>query len=137
MGSVWKSDGHAVSAESPTVGEIENTTVGGTGNTIVATIPTIGVNVLTAEIAVATQALDVFIISGRPHAKASYQTLFSTASEYINCPGDLIGTSGDLTTIAAGATGFFKMDCRGYESIQLSASAAADSATVTVRARLT
>lgn len=88
------------------------------------------------QIHVATQALDAFIITANSHSDSSstFETLYSTAGEYASPTGILQGTSGDLTAIAAGAVGWFIMDVHGIYEIKLQASAAADSASVTIYA---
>lgn len=88
------------------------------------------------EIAVADQDLDGFEIRARFHPAGSELTLFSEAAEYAEPPdgGLLIGCSGDLTTLAAGTSGWFVFECRGIVKISLYASAAVDSAAVTVYA---
>lgn len=93
-----------------------------------------GARRMMVEISVATQALDGFIIYGRAHPSASYQTLYSISAQYNSPSGLLVGTSGDLTAIAAGASGWFIMDVEGIESVKIAASAALDSAAVTTRA---
>lgn len=109
------------------------TTVAAAGTTTLATYDVQGHSRLSVEISVATQALDAFAITGRTHASASYQTLYNTAGQFLTPTGILVGTSGDLTTIAAGSTGWFLLDVSGLESIRITASAAADSAAVTCR----
>jgi hypothetical protein len=92
----------------------------------IATIDVEFANGLGVEISITAQALDQFTISARYHASGSYQTLYSLAGEYTSPSGILKGTSGDLTAISAGSTGWFIMDVRGIESIQIKAACAAD-----------
>jgi len=125
-GAAHVTNGSAAQSDGPT-------TVAAAGNTTLATIDVTGRDRLSVEIAVATQALDAFLIQGRTHASASYQTLYSSANDFNNPIGLLVGTSGDLTSIAAAATGWFVLDARGLESIKLLGSAASDSASVTIR----
>jgi len=108
-------------------------TVPGTGNTSIAEFGVSYFSRIAIEIAVATQNLDAFIIQARFHGSASYQTLYSAAGDFTSPAGLLVAASGDLTTITAGAQGWFILDTTAIESIKLLASAAADSAAVTVR----
>lgn len=87
---------------------------------------------LGCEIAVTGQAFDQFEIHGRFHPQGAYQKLFSTAGEYISVLGLLTGTSGDLTTIAAGSSGWFTMDVDQLESIVIKAACAADNGSAVV-----
>ena len=103
-------------------------------STQLCVIPCNYIQILACEIAVATQNITGFIIQGRMHSAGSYQTLYSTTSDFTNVQGILKGTSGDLTTITAGASGWFILDVAGMESITLYATCAASSGTVNVRA---
>ena len=89
--------------------------------TTVATLPTTLVDRITVEIAVTSNALDQFVIQGLVHNSGSYQTLYSTSLDYTSPAELLIGTSGDLTIIAAAASGHFVMDVKGYAAIRLRA----------------
>lgn len=87
------------------------------------------------EIANTVTAFDQFAITARASANGGYQTLYSAAADYTSPQGLLIGTSGDLTTIAAGSSGWFVMDVSGLESVVIKAARAAGSnAVVTVYA---
>lgn len=124
----WSAIGHK---EFPEIGPV---TVPGTGNTTLCTLDVNFVERLCIEVAVATQNLDGFVIKGRMHSGGSYLTLFDAAGDYTSPVGILIGASGDLTALAAGATGWFILDCLGFDQIQLLASAVANNAAVTIRA---
>lgn len=101
-------------------------TLAAASNTVIATLDVAGMDVLGCQIAVAVRALDTFIIEGRFNALGAYQTLYSTTADYTSPTGVLIGTSGDLTLIAAAASGWFLMDVKGIESVRLSASCVTD-----------
>ena len=110
-------------------------TVAGTGNTTLAQWQVHNDERVYVSISVATQALDAFIIQGRAHANDSFQTFYSSAVDYTSPAGILLGTSSDLTTIGAGSTGWFILETQGIWEVRLQASAAADSAAVTLWAR--
>ena len=124
----WSAIGHK---EFPEIGPV---TVPGTGNTTLCTLDVNFVERLCVEVGVATQALDVFQIQARMHSGGNFITLFSSAGHFTSPAGILIGASGDLTTLAAGATGWFILDCLGFDQVRLVASAAANNAAVTIRA---
>lgn len=107
-------------------------TVPAAGTTVVAVLDVSRMERVFVEIDVATQTLDGFIIKGRPSGGVTQHTLFSTSGDYTSPGGLLVGTSGDLTGVAAGNKGWFIMDVQGIEELQLEASAVADSASVTV-----
>lgn len=111
--------------------------VAGTGNTTLLDLNVRDLERIVCYISVATQALDAFIISGSAEtadqSSPTFFTLYSAASDYTSPSGLLIGASGDLTTIAASGTGWFIMDVRGLAQVRLQASAAADSASVTLK----
>lgn len=125
----------AIQAASPAI-------VAGTGNTTVATIPVWSLEKLFVEISVATQALDAFLIYIKGRGWQDYRLAYSQSIDYTTPGGLLIGcddgsgagNNGDMTTIAAGDTGFLAMDVRGLDEVQIKVSAVADSASVTVKA---
>jgi len=106
-------------------------TVGGTGNTTLLEIDTAGLSRIGFYFSVATQNLDAFIIAAKFGEGGSYSTLYSAAGDFTSPSGLLVGTSGDLTTVAASSSGWFIMDVSGVQGIRVQASAAADSASVT------
>jgi len=65
---------------------------------------------------------DAFEIQISPDG-TNFETAFSTSGDYTSPAGILIGCSGDLTVLAAAATGWFILDVTGLASIQLQASA--------------
>lgn len=68
--------------------------------------------------------LDAFIVQARPHPEAAYVNLLSVAADYTTPRGICYGASGDLTTLASGATlGWLFLDVTSLESIKLLASA--------------
>jgi hypothetical protein len=109
-------------------------TVPASGNTALMTIPVAGLERIFVQVSVATQALDAFIVQGRCAAAASFTTLYSAAADFTAPAGLMVGASGDLTTLAAAASGWFIMDVRGLYEVKILASAAVDSAAVSVDA---
>lgn len=89
---------------------------------------------LCVEISVADQDLDGLVIKGRMHSAGTFLTLFDAAGDYTSPAGILVGASGDLTAIAAAGTGWFILDCLGFDQIQILASAVSNNAAVTVLA---
>lgn len=82
---------------------------------------------------VTDNALDQFAIIVKASADDTGQTLYDTASDFTNPLGDLIGSSGDLTTQAVG-NGFFRMNVEAYHTIEVwAASGNAAGSGITVR----
>ena len=65
---------------------------------------------------------DQFVILGSPDG-TNYETLYSSPTDYTSPVGILVGTSGDLTILAADATGWFILDCSALHKIKIQASA--------------
>jgi len=70
----------------------------------------------------AAVVFDQFEIQISPDG-ANFETAFSATGDYTSPTGILIGCSGDLTGLAAAATGWFILDCRGLDKLQVQASA--------------
>lgn len=66
---------------------------------------------------------DAFEIQASVDAGVSFNTLYAVALDYTSPGGMLIDASGDLTTLAAAAVGWFIMDCKSIDQIRLQASA--------------
>lgn len=66
---------------------------------------------------VSDNALDQFVIKGKVHKDADFETLYADAGSYTGVVGLLESTSGDLTTVGAGAIGSFVMNVSGYYEI--------------------
>lgn len=110
----------------------EDITVPASGNTELGVVTVGNDETIYCSINVTGQALDGFIISVRAHQDDSFQTLFSTSSHYTTPAGPMKATSSDLTSLSAGSNGFFLMDCRGFWQVKIEASAASNSATVSI-----
>lgn len=83
------------------------------------------------EIAVTTNPLDQFEIRGKVSG-GSEQTLFSSSGDYTNPAGILIGTSGDLTSLAVG-TGWFIIEPAVQNVVLYAASSNVAGSGVTIR----
>ena len=92
-----------------------------TGNTEVGRILVEGCDRLAAEVLVAGQALDAFVVKGKCTKDGADITLFSAALDYTTPAGIVIDASGDLTSQAVG-TGWLVLDVRGFYDISLHAS---------------
>ena len=87
------------------------------------------------QIAPTVQALDAFSVQILPHSSGAYSTIASAAADFTSPTGLIVGASGDLTTLAAAATGWFIMDTRGLARVKITASAnVAGAATVSIYA---
>ena len=64
-------------------------------------------------------ALDQFSIEGRIADGTSFQVLFDEAADFTSPAGILIGASGDLTSLASGATGWFLLYPKGFKFIRI------------------
>lgn len=104
------------------------------GNTEILRIPTVGMERLFVQFDVATNNLDAFRILAKAHPSATATLLYSLAADYTVPAGLLVGASGDLTTVAAAASGWFIMDVRGVYEVQLQASATGGAAAVSIYA---
>jgi hypothetical protein len=75
---------------------------------------------LNVTIEVVGQALDQFVIKGKNHPNGPLMTLASTTLNYTTLTGiGITEASGDLTLLAAGASGLFVMDVRGFYDIKI------------------
>lgn len=103
--------------------------------TTIADIPTLTMKNLYVTIGVATTALDQFVIQGATKNDATPQTLFITSGDYTGPEGILVGTSGDLTAISAGSTGWFIIEPGGLDFIRVRvARASGSNAVITINA---
>lgn len=68
-------------------------------------------------------ALDVFNVQGKVHPDGAYMTILTVAADYTTPAGIVVDASGDLTVLAAGATGWLILDALAFISIRLQASA--------------
>lgn len=119
-------------------------TVAGTGLTTLATIDNPGHKWLLFQFDNATQNLDDFEVLAKGHASAQYIPITPPSWTSLEAGHPIKATGvyttstrafidGDLNTVDAAQDGFFIMDVRQFSSIQVRASAAADSASTTPR----
>lgn len=107
-------------------------TVPATGLTTIATINTMGRKLLNFAFSVATQALDDFDVKGKEHPDGPQFDYTPAGGWTAPDEGDrIVEASGDLAAVAAGADGKFAMDVSGLYEVEILASAAVDSASVT------
>jgi hypothetical protein len=104
------------------------------GNTTLLTLSTVGLTRLFVQISVATQALDAFTVSAKAHPSATAIAIASAAADFTSPADPIVDASGDLTTTAAGATGWFLMNVVGFREIVITASGAVNNAAVTIYA---
>lgn len=76
------------------------------------------------QVVAGAQAFDAFEIQAKANRNAAYVTLYSLAGDYTSPSGLLVGASGDLTALAATATGWFLMETRGLYAVRVQASCA-------------
>ena len=92
------------------------------GDTTVLELNVSGLERLVVEVAVASKLLDAFSVLGAVHPDGSYMTLFSVAADFTSPAGLMVDASGDITTQAAGSSGWFVLDVRGLDRVKLTAS---------------
>ena len=109
--------------------------VAATGNTTLLDLDVKDIERVFVQIAPTVQALDAFVVQIQPHSDGAFSTIASAAGDFTTPTGLMVGASGDLTTLAAAATGWFILDTRGLARVKILASAnAAGAATVSVYA---
>lgn len=106
--------------------------VAGTGNTDILSLPTEGMNYIGVEVKPTVHALDAFVISVQFCPDGDYVALYSAGGSYTSPVGLLVAASGDLTALAANATGWFVLEVRGIYRVKVSVSGAADGTLVDV-----
>jgi len=80
-------------------------------------------------------AFDAFIVQGKMHPGGNYVNILSAAGDYTTPAGIVVDASGDLTTLAAGATGWLIIDVIGFYQVKIQASSAVGTTTCDVYAR--
>ena len=88
-------------------------------STLIGTLHTQGAERLFVELPLTVAALTGFAIKARATPDADYVTLYDVPGDFSSPKGILIGASGDLTSLSAASTGWFIMDVRGLESVQI------------------
>ena len=102
--------------------KVENVLVAQTGNTDLIDLDVSNLDRIWAQVRVTGQALDAFVVQGLLHPDGTYITLASTAAHYTSPAGIIYGASGDLTALAADATGWVAVDVKGLSRLKFLAS---------------
>lgn len=116
----------------------------GTGLTAIVTLPVAGASLLMMSVTTATQAIDDFQIYGQAHPDALFVDITPTSATWATptTPSWRVKNSsvfttssgayvdGDLNTLATTETGYLEVDVTGLYMFKFSASAAADSASI-------
>ena len=76
--------------------------------------------------------LDQFVIYGQFVKDGAFEVLFSSTADFTTPAGILIGSSGDLTGIANGSTGWFILYPAGLRKIRVSAASSGANTVVTI-----
>lgn len=90
-------------------------------NTQILKIPCLGLKRIFVTVGVATNALAGFNIQAQATAAGPAVTFFSVAGDFTTPKGILVAASGDLTTLAAGATGWFILEVEGLAYVIVNA----------------
>ena len=113
----------------------EALSVPATGNTTLLDLDVSDIERIYVQIQPTVQALDAFIVAIMPHSSGAFSTIASVAADYTSPSGLMVGASGDLTILAAAATGWFILDTKGLARVRIQASAnVAGAATVSTYA---
>ena len=117
--------------------KIENLSVSvpQSGNTTILEVPVEDISFLGVELDVSSFLLDAFIVQGMMHPNGSFSTLYSSAGSYTTPAGLIVGASGDLTALAAGAHGWLLLNVLPLYAVRIQVSSGnASGSTVTARA---
>lgn len=110
-------------------------TVAQSGNTTLLDLNVEHISALGIDIAVTGQDLDAFVVQGKMGRDSAYQTLYSAAADFTSPAGAVIDASGDLTVLAAAASGWLMLNTLGLAAVKILASSGnVAGSTVTVRA---
>ena len=69
-------------------------------------------------------ALDSFIVQGKVNTDGDLLSILTVAADYTTPAGIVVDASGDLTALAAGATGWLILDALAFYKLRVTASAA-------------
>jgi len=105
-------------------GLVQNFPVPSGGDVLVAEIPVHMYTRLRARIKVQQQALAAFILQTQFHVQDEWVPLYAMPIDFTEPSGLLMGASGALTQIAAGASGWFVMDVSAIAILQILARSA-------------
>ena len=106
------------------------------GSTVdILEVMTLGLKNIGVYFTVATNNLDVFIVSAKFHPDDTFHTLYDAIDATPTESPLVIAASGTLATTAAAGSGWFLMDVRGIYAIKISVSGTvADTTTVNIYA---
>jgi len=77
-------------------------------------------------------ALDSFIVQGKVNTDGDLLSILTVAADYTTPAGIVVDASGDLTALAAGATGWLILDVLALNMIRITASAAVGATTLRI-----
>ncbi len=93
------------------------------GNTEIFGMDVRGVDRVLLEIGAVGKLLDTFLVQARAHPDGSLLTLASASGDYTSPNGlTILDASGDLTSQAAGTSGWVLINTVGWDSLHISAS---------------
>ena len=104
--------------------------VSNVGSTVLLAIPCLGLKRLFVQFTVATNALAAFNILAKATPDSAYTTLYSSAADYTTPKGILVGTSGDLTSVASAGSGWFILDVSALAFVEVTATGSNATASV-------
>lgn len=102
------------------------------GNTTLLTLRVFGLERIFVQVTPSDNNFDAFSIAARSCPDAGSSTLYSTSGAFTSPAGLIVAASGDLTALAAAATGWFIMDVRGLWEVTIAASATGGVATTDI-----
>lgn len=74
--------------------------------------------------------LNAFAVQVKFHPMGPWVTILSAAGDFTSPGGLVVGASGDLTTLAAAATGWLSLDVTGLQALRIRGSSASASGTL-------
>jgi hypothetical protein len=89
-----------------------------------------GVRRLWASFSVTVHDLNAFAVQAKFHPSGPYVTVRSAAGDFTTPKGILIDASGDLTILAANATGWLDLDVTGMQAVRIQAKSASATGTL-------
>ena len=109
--------------------------VAAAGTTTLDTIyPYEGMETLWLEVSNINKPLDGFTIEVRPHAGASFHTLYNDASDFTtNIQWPVLGCNVDFTSLDSDSVGLLSMNIRALDALRFKASSASPSTVTALR----
>lgn len=107
------------------------------GETVLAEVPIPpGCTRLFLQVRVSGAAFDAFKVEGRVTNDAPYSTLLAASTDYISQNAFNERASGDLTTLAADALGYMRMNVSALSSVRILASCGVSAGTAEIYIRV-